>query len=48
LIKNQKPKNILKNRPKQPKLKTHFLDLHSDTGRFYQLGKKEKKEIKNK
>jgi hypothetical protein len=51
-INHQKPKtkNILKNRSKQPKLKNLFLDLdlHSDTGRFYQLGKKEKKEKKKK
>jgi hypothetical protein len=38
----------MENRPKQPKLKNLFLDLHSDPVRFYQLGKKEKKEIKNK
>jgi hypothetical protein len=49
LIKNQKPKNILKNRPKQPKLKNLFLDLDTfilTLGDSISLEKKKKKKLK--
>jgi hypothetical protein len=49
LIKNQKPKNILKNRPKQPKLKNLFLDLHTfilTLGDSISSEKKKKKKLK--